>query len=62
MSGPEWTKTPPTVPGYYWFRHPDFHEVFDVAWCDDDVNSREPRDDVEWWPVPVQTPPEEEVK
>jgi hypothetical protein len=61
----EWTATPPTVPGAYWWRlNPeDRPEACNVRalhggalWCD-----REPISTMggEWWSVPIQEPPRE---
>lgn len=64
----EWTKEPPTEPGWYWFRHMkgSMHEVVMVSQFHSGLRVFGPAHDWisidmlhgEWWPVPIE-PPEE---
>ena len=74
MSAPKWSTTPPTEPGFWFWRvagdpptgprvaHLDyFGRRCDSRLFDDDKGEPlEFCDLIEWWPVPIPEPPREE--
>lgn len=70
---PQWTTTPPTEPGWYWYRVPyDQSELFIVQVvedcvthkalyidgdCDVPLSIADFGRDFEWWPVRIEEPP-----
>lgn len=65
LSSPQWTRTPPSEPGWYWLRVGDetravllvetiidggLGRVLDDGFCDDVPNG-------EWWPIRIEEPP-----
>jgi hypothetical protein len=61
---PRWSTTPPTEPGWYWFRFigvggPERMQPESVRLYFEDENT-ETVSWGEWWPVPLPEPPREE--
>jgi len=60
MPGVGWTSDVPTGPGYYWTRYRLRSGVYDLPEprCAEDWHNLYGTSPMEWWPVPIEMPPE----